>query len=150
MNGIYPGWQVGEKASLEDPREPQPSIEEPGRGPVSPEIGQFKAVHLWGSTAILEYTVAGEQVLEHITATDFNGTRAVKREFTLSPNARPVVLAIGRKPNQGGADHVSVSASPGDRADRRSRDVECARCAPTKRRRIFTFPSFKGTLPYRT
>ena len=34
-NGIYPGWQVGEKPSFVDPREPTPSPEEVGRGPVA-------------------------------------------------------------------------------------------------------------------
>ena len=29
MNGIYPGWQAGDKLSLEDKREPQPTKEEP-------------------------------------------------------------------------------------------------------------------------
>jgi len=36
INGVYPGWQIGEKLSLEDKREPQPSKEEPGRGPIQP------------------------------------------------------------------------------------------------------------------
>ncbi len=31
-NGIYPGWQVGEKPVFEDPREPAPSVDEVGRG----------------------------------------------------------------------------------------------------------------------
>src|SRR5262245_2236907 len=30
-NGIYPGWQAGERLSLTDPREPAPSPEEVGR-----------------------------------------------------------------------------------------------------------------------
>lgn len=34
-NGIYPGWQVGEKPSFTDPREPAPSAEEVGRGPIA-------------------------------------------------------------------------------------------------------------------
>lgn len=32
-NGIYPGWQVGEKPAFTDPRAPAPSPEEVGRGP---------------------------------------------------------------------------------------------------------------------
>ena len=34
VNGIYPGWQVGEKISLADPREPCPDLRELGRGPL--------------------------------------------------------------------------------------------------------------------
>lgn len=36
-NGVYPGWQVGDKPSFTDPREPAPSKEEVGRGP-TPDI----------------------------------------------------------------------------------------------------------------
>ena len=34
-NGIYPGWQIGDKPSFTDPREATPSPEEVGRGPVA-------------------------------------------------------------------------------------------------------------------
>src|SRR5687767_12071175 len=43
INGVYPGWQIGERVSLEDPREPQPTLEEPGRGPLPAEVGRFTA-----------------------------------------------------------------------------------------------------------
>ena len=43
-NGIYPGWQAGERPSFEDPREPAPSPEEVGRGPLAEEMGRFTAV----------------------------------------------------------------------------------------------------------
>src|SRR3954451_8500857 len=33
-NGIYPGWQIGDDVSLVDSREPAPSREEVGRGPL--------------------------------------------------------------------------------------------------------------------
>jgi len=34
-NGLYPGWQMGDKPSFTDPREPAPSKEEVGRGPAT-------------------------------------------------------------------------------------------------------------------
>ncbi|MGV3662148.1 MAG: DUF6797 domain-containing protein [Prosthecobacter sp.] len=37
-NGIYPGWQVGERPSFTDPREPTPSKEEVGRGHAEPDV----------------------------------------------------------------------------------------------------------------
>ena len=43
-NGIYPGWQPGERFSLTDPREPAPDNKEVGRGPLSASAGRFKAV----------------------------------------------------------------------------------------------------------
>ena len=56
-NGIYPGWQTGARPSLDDPREPAPTVAEVGRGPVSDAIGRFKAVRLVGRGVVLEYTV---------------------------------------------------------------------------------------------
>ena len=99
LNGVYPGWQVGGKASLEDPREPQPSPEEPGRGPISPEIGQFKAVRLNGKEAVLEYSVAGVPVTERITATERAGEmKTVERHIHLAPVDKPIALVVGRTP----------------------------------------------------
>src|SRR5687767_8195913 len=57
-NGIYPGWQTGTRQpSAADPREPAPSPEEVGRGPLPEGHGRFKAVRLVRDGAILEYTV---------------------------------------------------------------------------------------------
>ena len=58
-NGIYPGWQTGERPSLDDPREPAPSPEEVGRGPLPEEIGRFKAIRLVRDGVVLEYTAGG-------------------------------------------------------------------------------------------
>src|SRR5688500_6038888 len=67
--GVHPGWQIGGKTvSLEDPREPQPSAEEPGRGPLPADVGRFRAVRFGGRTAVLEYTVVGAAVQEWMTA----------------------------------------------------------------------------------
>jgi len=108
LNGIYPGWQVGDKVSLEDPREPQPSVEEPGRGPISPEIGQFKSVRLNGATAVLEYTVAGAAVRECMTGWKRGDSHTVYLEFELAPNTHAISLVVGRKPEKYAADGVSV------------------------------------------
>jgi hypothetical protein len=51
-NGIYPGWQVGDKPSFTDPREPAPSAEEVGRGPV--KTTHFKRI-------LFSYTQKGEE-----------------------------------------------------------------------------------------
>jgi hypothetical protein len=40
-NGIYPGWQTGASPSFADPREPAPTPEEVGRGPLTEEMGRF-------------------------------------------------------------------------------------------------------------
>lgn len=120
MNGVYPGWQVGDKVSFEDTREAQPSAEEPGRGPIAPEIGQFKAVHLRGSNAQflngsdveLEYTVGGGTVQEHVTTEIVNGNRLnVNRAFQVGANSHPVTLVVGRKPDLGIALGTSMPGS---------------------------------------
>jgi cytochrome c2 len=65
--GIYPGWQVGDRPSLDDPRSPAPSPEEVGRGPVDLAIGRFTAVRLTRDGAVLEYEVGGTPVQEWVT-----------------------------------------------------------------------------------
>jgi len=96
MNGVYPGWQLGDKVSLEDPRPPQPSPEEPGRGPISPEVGQFKAVHLVGEKAVLEYAVAGARVWESWEARGTPSEPVFLRQLYLAPCEKAVTLVVGR------------------------------------------------------
>ena len=78
-NGIYPGWQAGERASLEDPREPAPSPEEVGRGPLPATMGKFKAVRLVQSGVVLEYSAGGADVREWWTASERSGRRVALR-----------------------------------------------------------------------
>ena len=54
-NGIYPGWQVGERPVFEDPRPAAPSPEEIGSGPMPADQGRFSAVRLTREGAVLEY-----------------------------------------------------------------------------------------------
>ena len=96
-NGIYPGWQTGDKLSLEDPREPQPSKEEPGRGPLAAEVGRFKAVRIAGHQAVLEYTVAGAAVEEWMNAESHDGALVVRRTFRVSPCAKTLSLVLAQK-----------------------------------------------------
>ena len=61
-NGIYPGWQTGERPSFDDPREPAPSPEEVGRGPLPEQTGRFKAIRQVRGGVVLEYTAGGADV----------------------------------------------------------------------------------------
>ncbi len=97
MNGVYPGWQTGERVSLEDPREPQPSKEEPGRGPLAAEDGRFKAVRIAGREAVLEYTVASASVEEWMTAESRDGELVVRRNFRVAPCAKMLWLVLAEK-----------------------------------------------------
>jgi glucose/arabinose dehydrogenase/cytochrome c2 len=115
VNGIYPGWQIGEQISLDDPREPQPSKEEPGRGPLPAEMGRFKAVRHVGGAVVLEYTVAGAVVQEWMTTATRGESRAVQRSFRIAPSAKLLNLVVaqtmpGEKKLVG---NLSLAGSPG-------------------------------------
>ena len=97
-NGVYPGWQLGESVTLKDPREPQPSAEEPGRGPLAAEHGSFKAVRLTNAGVVLVYTVAGTEVQERFSAIGEGATAFVQRHIHLAANSKPLTLVLGRKP----------------------------------------------------
>lgn len=109
-NGVYPGWQFGESVSFTDPREPQPTLEEPGRGPLPANVGRFVAVQLAGHQAVFEYTVGDITVREWITAK--REPLTVQRNFSVAPSPKPMLLVIGRKPN-GENGNVSISATQG-------------------------------------
>ena len=97
-NGIYPGWQAGDAMSLADAREPAPDPSEPGRGPLSPSAGRFKAVRLTRDGVCLEYEVAGALVNEWVEARTEREQPVVQRRFRLERAPRPLWLVLGRRP----------------------------------------------------
>src|ERR1043165_9286440 len=88
-NGIYSGWQTGTQPSLNDPREPAPSVEEVGRGPLPEESGRFKAVRLVRGGVVLKYTAAGADVREWWTASERNGQSVIERHVDLGASTKP-------------------------------------------------------------
>lgn len=94
-NGIYPGWQTGARPALSDPREPAPSVEEIGRGPLPEELGRFKAVRQAGNGVILEYTAGGTVIREWMTVTDRGGRPVLERHFEIAPASQAVWLILG-------------------------------------------------------
>ena len=109
-NGIYPGWQVGDRPVLADPRDPAPSPEEVGRGPLPEEAGRLKALRFVGDSVVLEYTVAGTDVREWMTLGNDNGVPTIERHFTVGPATRPLWLIPGAKRNDAA---LSIAAQPG-------------------------------------
>jgi cytochrome c2 len=95
INGIYPGWQAGERLSLDDPREAQPTPEEPGRGPLPEKIARFQAVRMSEQGVVLDYTVSGAAVREIMTAT--TDGRGVQRSFYIPESPHQLHLVVGRK-----------------------------------------------------
>jgi hypothetical protein len=96
-NGIYPGWQTGERLSLRDPREPAPTVEEVGRGPLSEDAGRFKAIRLVRGGAVLEYTAGGAEVREWITRAEHESPSTLVRQFHVGPSHEPLWLVLGFK-----------------------------------------------------
>jgi cytochrome c2 len=91
-NGIYPGWQVGEKPNFTDPREPAPSKEEVGRGP----LGQFLAASLQRPTGVdLEYLIAGLKITEWVARGGSDG-KHVTRWFRVPPHQAKLIVLAGK------------------------------------------------------
>jgi cytochrome c2 len=101
INGIYPGWQIGDRISLEDSRAPQPTPEEPGRGPLPTETGRFSSLKIGERGITLEYTVSGAVIQETVLARA--GGDAIQRHFRVAPCTQPLTLLVGRK-NISGVD----------------------------------------------
>ncbi|MFM7604054.1 MAG: DUF6797 domain-containing protein, partial [Prosthecobacter sp.] len=90
-NGIYPGWQVGEKPSFNDPREPAPSKEEVGRGP----LGPFLAASLQRRNGVdLEYFIAGLKITEWVARGGSDG-KHVTRWFRVPPHQEKLIVLAG-------------------------------------------------------
>lgn len=98
-NGIYPGWQVGDKPSFTDPREPGPSKEEVGRGPLTESSSFFKAIRLDSSTNnyTITYTIGGAEINETLSTKVVPDGVRVQRTFHVHPRAFPVVLVVGKE-----------------------------------------------------
>ena len=95
-NGIYPGWQSGDGITLTDPREPAPSPEEVGRGPLAETLGRFEALRLVGKGLVLEYTVAGVGVREWWNVTPSASGPVIARTFEVAPSRQARWLVLGK------------------------------------------------------
>lgn len=117
-NGIFPGWQTGERVSREDPREPAPTRTEVGRGPIAQSAGRFKAVRLEGQGAVLEYEVYGTRVQERWRVSESLGGPVVERHISLGPCKQPLMLVLGSKmngPSQEIETGVCVTSAAGNK-----------------------------------
>uniref|UniRef100_UPI0037CA6DB3 DUF6797 domain-containing protein n=1 Tax=Prosthecobacter sp. TaxID=1965333 RepID=UPI0037CA6DB3 len=88
-NGIYPGWQVGEKPSFTDPREATPSPEEVGRGPVAGS--RLVAVKKSAAGISLELEIAGVQVVETLRTTP----QGIHADVVVGPHKQQLVWMAG-------------------------------------------------------
>jgi hypothetical protein len=96
---LYPGWQVGDKPSFTDPREPAPSPEEVGRGPLSDGKGRFLAVRrdVENSVTTLEMVIGGVEITLGLNARldAETGERWVQSSIMVGPHKEPLAFMTG-------------------------------------------------------
>ncbi len=116
-NGIYPGWQVGEKPVFEDPREPGPSVEEVGRGALPGAILRKFNTHSEGFTLnrpIFELEVQGVRITEALSCfIGKDGVAALQHGFGIPPTTKPMTMVIGSIPGVNAEDfQISGNIGP--------------------------------------
>lgn len=78
-NALCPSWQFGQKPDLNDPREPAPSPEEIGRGPLPVKKGRLLGVNVANGVAVISIELDGiviHQILGQVNS-DANYRRVV-------------------------------------------------------------------------
>ncbi|MCB1212408.1 MAG: hypothetical protein KDK97_24000, partial [Verrucomicrobiales bacterium] len=90
-NGLYAGWQVGEKPTLTDPRAAAPSPEEVGRGPLDPKVGRFVSVAEHQGSPGVTVEVDGVTIK---TVMKSDGT-SLRWEFEIGATHQPLRFALG-------------------------------------------------------
>lgn len=92
-NGIYPGWQVlkspDDKPSFTDPREPAPSKEEVGLGPVSDS--RFISASAISSGVAIQMEISGARVVETIQTTP----RGLNIKVVIDSSPSPLAWVCG-------------------------------------------------------
>lgn len=91
-NGIYPGWQVGEKPVFKDPREPGLSVEEVGRGALDGAV--FSSMQTDKGGALLDAVVGGVRIKERLLLGEHMGVRYVERVCEISPHDNELTLVV--------------------------------------------------------
>lgn len=96
-NGIYPGWQVGEKPGFVDPREAGPSKDEVGRGSSAATTGVLRSVVRSPAGAVIEMEINGIRVKQHFEVRyDIKEkSRHVHIGLEIAPHEQPLALTIG-------------------------------------------------------
>ena len=108
-NGLYPGWQIGSKATFTDPRKPAPSVEEVGRGPL--DHASFQDIHfvpsnlsgggLLGSWR-LAYSIDQLSISEDFSLAMSNGVGSTRpklnlvRQLHVPPHQETLTVVVGK------------------------------------------------------
>ncbi|MBL9113636.1 MAG: c-type cytochrome [Verrucomicrobiaceae bacterium] len=105
LNGVYPGLQTSNKPQRTDPREPAPSPEEVGRGPLA--NARFDSIAFTPDGVALRMTVEGVRVLQRLRSL---GDK-VELTTVAAPAHKPLSLILGKHVETmriSGAPRVSV------------------------------------------
>lgn len=122
-NGIYPGWQIGGQLALEDPREPAPSPQEIGRGPLPAAMGKMKAIRHVKNGVVLEYTAFGASVREWTTLSEHKGQPVIERHIEVGPASQALLIVIGPK-GTGAVEETVASISVGTPMGQRTAEIQ--------------------------
>ncbi|MDP6360727.1 MAG: hypothetical protein QF473_36780, partial [Planctomycetota bacterium] len=90
QNGLYPGVRIGQP-QFTDPRPPQPSKQEPGRGGVNPKLARFLGVA--PTTGEIEYEIGGKARARERFSLEKEG---LIRHLKISAHTEPVILVLAR------------------------------------------------------
>ncbi|HSI65429.1 MAG TPA: DUF6797 domain-containing protein, partial [Candidatus Saccharimonadia bacterium] len=100
-NGIYPGWVVGEIPEYTDPREPTPSPEEVGRGPLNATMAVFKGVTMIEGGVLIDYEVGGRAIRERFLVIAESGGFTVQRDIEVGAGDKSLVFLPGTSFGEG-------------------------------------------------
>lgn len=109
-NGLYPGWQKGVQVSTIDPREPGPSKQEVGRGPLPEGAGRFRAIHLVEGGVELRYTLGEVEIVDRFHATGTGSLRGVQRQLRVDASTDEMLVVVATRA-QGTPARVSLQAA---------------------------------------
>ena len=120
-NGIYPGWQVGDKPSFTDPRDPAPSNEEVGRGPMNTD--KFWGIKKAENGIQLDYEVQGVRIAERIFSRGSPPSNLVCREFHIATSDLSFLFPHGTLASKADGESI-VYAMSGDPKNYESKRAE--------------------------
>lgn len=92
--GLYPGW-AGDEPTFKDPRTPGPNPEDPGRGPIAADQGQWNGLYVVDDEVVLSYAVQGVEVREVPGSVRTGDAVGITRTFEVDPTSRPLTLVAG-------------------------------------------------------
>ena len=107
--GLYPGWAAGDP-SFQDPRPRGPNPDDPGRGPLPEERGQWNGIHTVGEGAVLSYRIGNVDVREHPSSVKAGETVGITRTFEVGARDTTLTLVAAEIQGATGVDVDTTTA----------------------------------------